>query len=134
MCMVAATNNDQCNGIFLPKGAAYLLGPETYAQVLQENNFFLTTVAMRPVNLAYAVWFAVIDPNHASEEEPISLHNHLLQKPWFLRIELVMPNKCLIITTNNNLPEACAWIDVNLELLICKSIPAGIEPPSSFLP
>jgi len=36
--------------------------------------------------------------------------------------------------TKTNLPEARAWIDTNLEPLIRKSIPEGIDPPSSQLP
>jgi len=38
------------------------------------------------------------------------------------------------VTTRSNLPEACKWIDDNLQPLICKSIPLGIDPPSSLLP
>jgi len=37
--MASATSNDQCDGIYLPKGVAYLLGLQTYTQVLQENIF-----------------------------------------------------------------------------------------------
>jgi len=132
--MVSTTNNDQCDGIFLPKGAAYLLGPQTYTQVLQENDFFLTTVVSIPINLEYEAWFAVINPNQTSKTEPVSLHDHLLRKPWFLCIELVAKNKCLIVTTQPNLPEVHAWIDTNLETMIRKSIPMGIDPPSSLLP
>jgi len=132
--MAAITSNDQHDGIFHPKGTTYLLGQDTYAQVLQENNFFLTTVAMIPVNLAYDMWFEVIDPHHASADESIFLHDHLLCKPWFLHIKLVTPNKCLIVTTHKNLPEACTWIDANLELLIHKSISDGIELHASLLP
>jgi len=84
--LAAATNSDQHDGVFLPKGAAYLLGPQTYTQVLQENEFFLTTVATIPVNLEYNAWFAVIDPTQTSETDPVSLHDHLLRKPWFIRI------------------------------------------------
>jgi len=51
-----------------------------------------------------------------------------------LCIESVAPKKCLIVTTHNNLTEARAWIDANLEPLIRKSIPEGIDPPSSLLP
>jgi len=36
---LAAEGNNHHDGIFLLKGAAYLLGPETYGQVLKENNF-----------------------------------------------------------------------------------------------
>ncbi len=39
----------------------------------------------------------------------------------------------LIITTKPNLPDARAWIDANLETMICKSIPLEIEPPPSHL-
>ncbi len=107
MCMAAANNNDQHDGIYIPKqGTAYLLGMQTYAQILQENNVFLTTVATIPVNLAYNVWFAVIDPNQTSKTEPISLCDHLIRKPWFFHIESVTPNKCLLVTTQNNLQDA----------------------------
>jgi len=133
-CMASATNNDQCDGVFLPKGAAYLLGPQTYTQVLQENKFFLTTVATIPVNLEYNAWFANINPNQTSDTDPISLHDHLLCKPWFLCIELVAKNKCHLITTQNNLLEACEWIDMSLQPLIQQSIPPGIDPPASLLP
>jgi len=92
------------------------------------------TVATIPVSLEYNTWFAVIDPHQTSKNEPISLHDHLLQKPWFLRIKSVAKNKCLIVTTKNNLPEAHDWIYVNLEKMIRKSIPEGINPPSSLLP
>jgi len=56
---LASTTTNQRNGMFVPKGATYLLGPQIYEQ----NNFFLTTVATIPVNLQYNAWFAVIDPN-----------------------------------------------------------------------
>jgi len=41
--------------------------------------------------------------------------------------------KCLVVATHNNLTEAHAWIDANLEP-IRKSIPDGLDPPSSLLP
>jgi len=132
--MAAATNNDNRDGVFLPKGAVHLLGPNTYEQVLKDNNFFLTTVATVPINLEYAAWFAIIDATNTSETDPVSLHDHLLRKPWFLRIESVARNKCLIVTTKHNLPEARAWFDANLEMLIRKSIPAGIDPLPAQLP
>jgi len=97
--MASATSTDHCNGIFLPKGAAYLLGLQTYAQVLKENNFFLSTVATIPVNLEYSAWFAIINPAQTSETKPISLHAHHLRQPWFLHIKLVARNKCFIVTT-----------------------------------
>ncbi len=112
---------------------AYLLGPQTYTQVLQENNFFLTMVATIPVNLEYQAWFTVVDPHQTSETDPVSLHDYLLRKPWFLRLESVTKNKCLIVTMQSNLQEARAWIDENLEPLIQKSIPPRIDPPSSSL-
>ncbi len=132
--MAAASSTEQRDSVFIPKGAAYLLGPATYSQVLQENNFFLTTVATIPVNLEYKAWFAVIDPHQMSDSDLVSLHNHLIRKPWFLRIESVTKNKCILVTTKNNLPEARKWIDTNLEKMIRKSIPEGIDLPSHLLP
>jgi len=130
----SATNNDPRDGVFIPKGAGYLLGTTTYEQVMRDNNFFLTTVATIPVNLQYEAWFAVIDPNQTSETEPVSLHDHLVRKPWFLRVESVAKNKCLVLTTKSNLPEAREWLDTNLEAMIRKSIPQGIDTPSASLP
>jgi len=86
------------------------------------------------VNLEYDAWFAVIDSHKNSGTDPILLHEHLLCKPWFLRLELVGKNKCLVITTRPNLPEAWSWIDENLEKLVWKSFPPGINPPASLLP
>jgi len=132
--MSSESSTDQKDGVFLPKGAVHLLGPQTYEQVLKANNFFLTTVATVPINLEYGAWFALIDPHSTSDTDPLSLHEHLLRKSWFLRIESVARNKCLIITTKPNLPEARAWVDANLEPMVRKSIPDGIDPPSSQLP
>ncbi len=132
--LAAESGTNYRDGVFLPKGAALLLGPQTYANVLKENDVFLNNVATVPVNLEYAAWFAVIDPNNHSETEPISLHEHLLRKPWFLRIESVSRNKCLLVTNHSNLNEARTWIDENLEQMVRRSIPAGIEPPSALLP
>jgi len=132
--LASDTSNDHRDGIFLPKGAVHQLGLTTYEQMLKENNFFLTQVATVPVNLEYDAWFAVIDEHAANDDEPISLYEHLIQQPWFQRIESVGRNKCLIVTTRHNLPEARAWIDTNLEAMIRKSIPEGIDPPSSLLP
>jgi len=133
--LASETDNEQRDRVFIPKGAAYLLGPQTYEQILRKNNFFLMTVATIPVNLAYEAWFAIIDPNQAAEtDEPVSLYDHLVRKPWFLWIESVVKTKCLLVTTKPNLPEARAWIDENLENMIRKSIPPGIDPPSSLLP
>jgi len=133
--MATATNNDHHDGVFLPKGAAYLLGPQTYGQIMRDNNFFLTTVATVPVNLEYDAWFAIINPHQTSDTDPVSLYDHLLKQLWFLRIESVTKNKCLVVTTKSNLHEARAWIDANLETMIRKSIPSDIAPPpSSLLP
>jgi len=87
-----------------------------------------------PVNLAYEGWFAVIDPNETSDTAEVSLHDHLTRQPWFLRIESVTSNKCLLVTTKPNLPAARAWIDEHLEPMVRKSIPPGINPPTSQLP
>jgi len=38
--MASEVNNDDHNGIFIPKGVAYLLGPKMYKQVLQETISF----------------------------------------------------------------------------------------------
>jgi len=133
--MHMATNyHDQRDGVFVPKGVVHLLGLQTYKQVLKDHNFFLTTVATVPINLEYRAWFAVINPTNASESDPTSLYEHLIRKPWFLRIEEVDRRKCLIIMTKPNLPEARAWMDTNLEPLIRQSIPEGINPPASQLP
>jgi len=91
-------------------------------------------VATIPVNLEYKAWFAVIDPSNTSETDPISLHDHLIRKPWFLRIESVAHNKCVVVTTKPNLPEARKWIDDNLEQMVRKSIPPDVDPPSAQLP
>jgi len=129
--MAADTSTDQRNGVFIPKGAVHLIGPSTFEQVLKENNFFLTTVATVPVNLQYEAWFALIDANQMSDTKPISIHDHLLRQPWFIRLESVTRNKTIIVTTKPNLPTARAWIDANLEPMIRKSIPSDIEPPPS---
>jgi len=34
----------------------------------------------------------------------------------------------------NNLPEACEWLDTNLEPMMRKSTPPGISPPAALLP
>jgi len=60
--------------------------------------------------------------------------DHLIRKPWFLHIESVGKNKCLVVTTRSNLPEARSWIDGNLEMLVRKSILPGIDPPAALLP
>jgi len=101
--------------------------------VLLQHGFQIKTMATIPVNLEYDAWFAVINANQTSEMEPISLHDHLLHQPWFLHLELVTHNKTLIITTKPNLLATCAWIDMNLETMICKSILLDIEPPPSHL-
>jgi len=131
---LASTTTDQCDGMFVPKGATYLLGPQIYEQIMWENNFFLTTVAMIPVNLQYDAWFAVIDPNQTLEIEPVSLYDHLVHKPWFLQIESMAKNKCLVLTTKNNLPAAREWLDTNLEPMMRKLIPPGIDHPAFLLP
>jgi len=134
MRMASELSDDLHDGIFLPKGAVHLLGLATYAQVLHENNFFLNNVATIPVSLEYGAWFAVIDPDNHSNNNPISLHDHLLCQPWFLHVKSVSQMKCFIVTTKSNLPEACTWLDDNLEWLIRKSIPSGVDLPSSLLP
>jgi len=131
---MATTSTNQRDGVFVPKGAVHMLGLQTYEQVLKDHNFFLTTVATVPVNLEYRAWFTIIDPNHESETDPNTLYDHLLRKTWFLRIEEVERRKCLLVTTKPNLPEARAWLDQNLEPMIRKSIPEGIDPPASLLP
>ncbi len=132
--MAAETSTDNRDGVFILTGAVHLLGVPTYEQVLKENNFFLNNVATIPINLEHQAWFSILDPNQTSETEPISLYDHLIRQSWFLRIESVTRNKCLILTTKSNLPAARMWIDENLEPMIRKSIPPGIDPPSSLLP
>jgi len=51
--MASELSNDLCDGVFVPKGAVHLLGMATYAQVLQDNNFFLNNVVTIPVNMEY---------------------------------------------------------------------------------
>jgi len=93
-------NNNYHNGIFILKGAAYLLSTTTYAQILQDHNFFQSNVATIPVNLEYNAWFAIIDLNNTSEMDPISLYDNLLQQTWFLQVKLVACNKCLLEQPN----------------------------------
>jgi len=132
--LASATNNDPRDGLFILKGTGYILGTTTYEQVMQDNNFFLTTMVTIPVNLQYKAWFAVIDTNQTSETEPVLLHDHLMRKPWFRWVESVAKNKCLVLTTKSNLLEVRERINTNLEAMIRKSIQQGIDPPSSSLP
>jgi len=53
-----------------------------YEQVLRDNNLFLDQVATIPVNLEYAAWFAMVDPQATSDTNLISLNEHLLCN-WF---------------------------------------------------
>jgi len=106
--MAADTSYRQRDGVYLPKGVAYLLGPQTYDQVLKENNFFFNNVAMIPINMEYEAWFAVIDPTNTTETDPLSLYDQLTCKTWFLRIESGGRNKSIIVTTKSNLPDAHA--------------------------
>jgi len=78
MWYAAEMSNNTHNGAFLPKSTVNLLGSTTYAQVLKDNNLFLTQVVTIPINLKHNTWFAIIDPNATSNDVPISLHNHLL--------------------------------------------------------
>jgi len=132
--MVTETNSSHHDGTFVPKGAASLLGPQMYEQVLKDNNLFLSNVATIPINLEYDAWFAVIDPHASANTKTLSLYDHLIRKPWFLQIESIGRNKCLLVTTHPNLPAARAWIDENLESMVRQSIPEGINPPSALLP
>jgi len=132
--LASEVSNDVHDGVFIPKGAVHLLGPTTYAQVIKENNFFLNQVATIPVNLEYSAWFAIIDTVNHSENEPVTLYDHLLRQPWFLRVEAVTRTKCVVVTTKSNLPEAREWIDNNLEAIIWKSIPSGADPSPAQLP
>jgi len=134
MRLASETSNDPRNGVFLPKGAATMLGAPTYEQVLKDNNVFLHTLATIPVNLEHAAWFAIIDPNQQSESEPVTLYDHLIRQPWFFRLEPAGRKKCILIVNRFNLPEARTWIDENLQRLICKSIPPDSVPPESSLP
>jgi len=132
--MASEISTDSRDGVFIPKGAAFLLGTATYAQILQDNVIFLNNVTTIPVNMAYEAWHAVIDPINHKENEPFSIYDHLVRQPWFLRIESVTRNKCFLVTTKTNLPVARAWIDDHLEPMIRKSIPPGTDPPPSCLP
>jgi len=87
--LASETSSYHHDGMFVPTGADSLLGPQTYEQVLKDNNLFLSNVATIPINLEYDAWFAVIDPHASSNTATILLHNHLLCKPWFLQIESV---------------------------------------------
>jgi len=113
-CLAAEISSEQRDSTFLPKGMANLLGPQTYAQVLQANNFFLTNIATVLVNLEYGTWFTMIDPSNTSDDAAVSLHDHLTRQLWFLRIESVNRNKCLLVTTKTNLPTARTWLDEHL--------------------
>ncbi len=87
--LAAETNSSHHDGTFVPKGVSSLLGPQTYEQVLKDNNRFLSHVATIPINLEYDAWFAVINPHASDDTATLSLYDHLIRKPWFLRIESV---------------------------------------------
>jgi len=134
MRLASETDHDQRDGVFIAKGAAQMLGSPVYEQILKDNNFFINNLATIPINLEYDAWFAPIEATQQSEAEPVSLYEHLLRHPWFLRVESVGRKKCIIITNRSTLPEARKWIDENLQRLILKSLPPGTDPPESSLP
>jgi len=72
---LAAETNTHRDGTFVPKGASSLLGPQTYEQVLKDNNRFLSNVATIPINLEYDAWFAVIDPHASDDTATLSLYD-----------------------------------------------------------
>ncbi len=111
-------------GIFVLTGAVHLLGAMNYANLLRDNNSYLQSVVMIPVG----------DFQHATLDIPFSLDlntdidqttiQELIEDmPWCKSIERTnMPNKILILTTQECLATAREWIDITLPMIYSQHI------------
>jgi len=103
-------------GVFVPTGAAHLLGVENYKKLICENNQFIHSVVTIPVG----------DFHHATMEIPFSLdpmtdidmttlQEMISDFEWCIGIEkTTIDTKVLITTMKPHLEQARLWIDHTL--------------------
>jgi len=118
----------QGQGKFIPTSLANMIGMDTMQQIIHTNNQFLRNIVSIPINgLPPTALNAEIDLNENEPEEnqtKTTIYDYITDAEWCLGLE---PTNCegwyLLLTTHQQVQEACNWLDKNLEALFTEYIP-----------
>jgi len=111
-------------GVFVPTGAVHILGATNYANLLRDNNSYLQSVVTIPVgDFQHATLDIPFSLDSSTDIDQTTLQELIEDMPWCKSIERTnLPNKVLILTTQDCLANARDWIGNTLPTLYSQHI------------
>jgi len=118
----------QGQGKFIPAGLASIIGTEPMQTIICKNNQYLKTITSIPINglppVALHTVISIEDGTNKKDQENMTVRDYFLSAKWCHGLEpMDHKGRYLLITTYQELSEACKWLDENLEELFTEYIP-----------
>jgi len=103
-------------GVFLPTGAAHLIGVEAYKKLLCDNNEYQQSVTTVPLgDFPHETLHLPFPCEQNTDIDLTNLYEIILEQLWCLSVEkTTTPNKILIVTTKAQVLAAREWADTKL--------------------
>ncbi len=116
-------------GLFVPTGAANLLGASTYETLIRENNAFLDSVKTIPMgDFQHETLDITFSTDTSTDIEQTTLQELIEEQPWCLSVDkATTKNKVIITTTMPMIQKARDWLDTTLPLLYTQHIDDKID-------
>jgi len=116
-------------GMFVPTGAANLLGAVTYKKIIHENYLFLDNITTIPMgdfqHKTLNIPFSMAEP---TDIEQIMLQELIEEQDWCLNVDkTTTKNKVIITTTKPLLQKAREWLDTQLPITYMQYIEDKID-------
>ncbi len=97
-------------GVFVPMGAAQVLGTQNYSKIICNNNAFIQSITTIPISdMLHAILDIPFSMDSTTDINTTNLYDMISDQPWCLNIKQTkVATKVDITTTKDQLATACA--------------------------
>jgi len=116
-------------GVFVPTGAANLLGAPTYEKLICKNNLFIDKVTTIPMgDFQHATLDIPFSLDTSTDIDQTTLQELIEDQSWCLSVDKTTTNnKVMITTTTTSLSTAREWLDKKLPVIYAQNIADKID-------
>ncbi len=110
--------------MFVPTGAANLLGTVTYEKLICDNNLFLDNITTIPMgDFQHETLEIPFSMDDSTDIEQVTLQELIKEQEWYLNVDkTTTKNKVMITMTKPLLQKAREWLDTTLPIIYVQHI------------
>jgi len=116
-------------GMFVPTGAANLLGAATYEKIIRDNNLYLDNITTIPMgDFQHETLDIPFSMDTSTDIKQVTLQELIEDQEWCLNVDkTTTKNKVIITTTKPLLQKARDWLDLQLPTIYAQHIDDKID-------